>query len=165
MIGKRLRRLFQRDDPRVKAPMISWRIIFVVLGIVFLLVAVQTALITHYMVEQPGAMVATLASYLTLLYRPSVPDEYPAADGSHEIQRGKRHGGCQCRPSLQWRAHGGYGSVRAAHTGSICVPTEIFCKGNRHWRCERIRNRMRKIGVNTFGLNPHLHQDASELPL
>lgn len=67
MIGKRLRRLFQRDDPRVKAPMISWRIIFVVLGIVFLLVAVQTALITHYMVEQPGAMVATLASYLTFV--------------------------------------------------------------------------------------------------
>ena len=67
MKRRKLSRPFREEDPRVTAPMISWKIIFVVMGMVFLLVAVQTALITHYLASRIGAMVAVLASYLVFV--------------------------------------------------------------------------------------------------
>ena len=67
MTWRRLLRPFRRADPRVTAPMISWKIIFVVLAVVVLLVAVQTTLITYYLANQIGAMVAVLASYLVFV--------------------------------------------------------------------------------------------------
>ena len=54
-------------DPRVNAPMISWHIIFVVLGVVSLLVAAQTVLITYYLSNRIGAMVAALTAYLVFV--------------------------------------------------------------------------------------------------
>lgn len=60
---KRLLRPFREEDPRVTAPMISWQDILIVLGMVFLLVAVQTALITYYLSGRIGAMVAVLTAY------------------------------------------------------------------------------------------------------
>ena len=67
MKWRKLFRSLREKDPRVTAPMISWWIIFVVMGMVFLLVAVQTALITHYLASRIGAMVAVLASYLVFV--------------------------------------------------------------------------------------------------
>ena len=67
MKWRNLLRPFRETDPRVNAPMISWRIILVVLGIVFLLVAVQTALITYYLSNRVGAMVAALTAYLVFV--------------------------------------------------------------------------------------------------
>lgn len=65
MNWKKLLRLFKDEDPRVTAPMISWHIIFVILGIVFLLVAAQTVLITRSFPSQVGAMISILVAYLT----------------------------------------------------------------------------------------------------
>ncbi len=65
MNWRKFLRFFKEDDPRVTAPMISWHIIFFILGIVFLLVALQTVLITRSFPDQVGAMVSILVAYLT----------------------------------------------------------------------------------------------------
>lgn len=67
MKWKKLLRPFREEDPRVTAPMISWHIILVILGIVFLLVAVQTVLISKSLDNHIGAMVAVLTCYLTFV--------------------------------------------------------------------------------------------------
>ena len=67
MKWRKLFRSLRERDPRVTAPMIPWWIIFVVLGIVVLLVAVQTVLISYYLSNQIGAMVAALTAYLTFV--------------------------------------------------------------------------------------------------
>lgn len=67
MNWRKLLRPFREEDPRVTAPMISWRIIFVILGIVFLLVAAQTVLISRSFPNQVGAMISVLTGYLTFV--------------------------------------------------------------------------------------------------
>ena len=64
---KRLLRPFRETDPRVTAPMISWWIIFAVLGVVVLLVAIQTVLISYALANRIGTMVAVLTAYLTFV--------------------------------------------------------------------------------------------------
>ena len=67
MKWQKLSRPFRDEDPRVTAPMISWHIILVILGIVFLLVAIQTVLISKSLENHIGAMVAVLTCYLTFV--------------------------------------------------------------------------------------------------
>ena len=60
------RSFFGKDDPRVTAPIVSWKIILVIIGTVFLFVAAQTAVISRYL-DNVAAMVSVLTSYLTFV--------------------------------------------------------------------------------------------------
>ena len=60
------RSFFCKDDPRVTAPIVSWKIILVIIGTVFLFVAAQTAVISRYL-DNVAAMVSVLTSYLTFV--------------------------------------------------------------------------------------------------
>ena len=57
-------KLFKEEDPRITAPMIPWWIIFVIFGVIVLLVATQTILITEALSNHIGAMVSLLTCYL-----------------------------------------------------------------------------------------------------
>ena len=60
------RSFFGKDDPRVTAPIVSWKIILVIIGTVFLFVAWQTAVISRSL-DNVAAMVSVLTSYLTFV--------------------------------------------------------------------------------------------------
>lgn len=66
MNWKKLLKFFKDEDPRVTAPMISWWIIFIILGIMFLLVTAQT-LIVEAFINQVGALVGVLTCYLVFV--------------------------------------------------------------------------------------------------
>lgn len=59
-------RLFREKDSRVTAPMISWHLIFIVLGIMFLLVVAQTFIIEAFL-DQIGTLVVVLTCYLAFV--------------------------------------------------------------------------------------------------
>lgn len=63
MKWEKLRRIWKDEDPRVTAPIISWRIILAILGIMYVLVTFQT-LILEYFHDEIGAMVGVLTCYL-----------------------------------------------------------------------------------------------------
>lgn len=60
------KRWFEREDPRVKAPMISWYIILIALGGLILVTRVQSVIIERYS-EQLGVMISLLAAYIVLV--------------------------------------------------------------------------------------------------
>lgn len=66
MNWKKLLRIWKDEDPRVTAPVISWRVILGLLGILYLLVTFQT-FILEYFHNQIGAMVGVLACYLVFV--------------------------------------------------------------------------------------------------
>lgn len=66
MNWKKLFRPFKEEDPRVTAPMISWWLIFVVMGIMFLLVTAQTFIVDAFL-DQIGALVVVLTCYLVFV--------------------------------------------------------------------------------------------------
>lgn len=63
MSKKKRRWLVGREDYRVTAPLISWHIILIIMGIMFLLVTVQTFIIEGYQ-DNIAALVGTLTYYL-----------------------------------------------------------------------------------------------------
>ncbi len=66
MNWKKLFRPFKEEDPRVTGPMISWWIIFVVMGIMFLMVTAQTLIVEAFL-DQIGALVGVLTCYLVFV--------------------------------------------------------------------------------------------------
>ena len=66
MSWKKLLKSFKQEDSRVTAPMISWHIILIVLGIMFLLVTVQTFIVEAYL-DHIAAMVGVLTCYLVFV--------------------------------------------------------------------------------------------------
>ncbi len=63
MSWKKLLGPFKREDPRVTAPMISWHIILIILGIMIIFVTAQTFIVEAYP-DRIAAMVGVLACYL-----------------------------------------------------------------------------------------------------
>lgn len=57
---------FEREDPRVTAPMISWRMIFIILWIMFLLVVAQTFIVEAFLTNI-GALAGVLTAYLVFV--------------------------------------------------------------------------------------------------
>ena len=66
MNWKKLFRPFKEEDPRVSDPMISWWIIFVVMGIMLLLVTAQTFIVDAFL-DQIGALVGVMTCYLVFV--------------------------------------------------------------------------------------------------
>ncbi|WP_102269120.1 sensor histidine kinase [Massilicoli timonensis] len=66
MKWKKLLRIWKNEDPRVTAPVISWRVILCILGIMYLLVTFQT-FILEYFHDRIGAMVGVLTCYLVFV--------------------------------------------------------------------------------------------------
>lgn len=64
MNWKKIIKPFREEDSRVTAPMIPWWIIFVIFGIIVLLIATQTILITEALSNHIGAMISLLTGYL-----------------------------------------------------------------------------------------------------
>lgn len=66
MNWRKLFKPFKEEDPRVTAPMISWWLIFVILGAMILLVTAQTFIVEAFL-DQIGALVGVLTGYLVFV--------------------------------------------------------------------------------------------------
>ena len=66
MSGKKWFLRFEREDPRVTAPMVSWKLIFIILGIMLLLVVAQTFLVEAFLTNI-GALAGVLTAYLVFV--------------------------------------------------------------------------------------------------